>query len=124
MKKELWPNQLSDGTIRLLWLFTILLTVPDDGIVLIDEPEISLHPQWLMLLVSVMRKTAARTNVIVATQSAEFVRWVQPEELIIADLDEQGATFRRASDRKDLNEWLKDFSLSELWAMGELGGRR
>lgn len=124
LRKELWPNQLSDGTIRLLWLLTILLTVPDDGIVLIDEPEISLHPQWLMLLVSVMRKASARTNVIVATQSAEFVKWVQPEELIIADLDENGATLRRASDRSDLNNWLKDFTLDELWTMGELGGRR
>lgn len=124
LREELWPTQLSDGTIRLLWLLAILLTAPDDGIVMIDEPEISLHPQWLMLLVSVMRRTAERTNLIVATQSAELVRWLEPEELILADLEREGATFRRASDRKDLADWLKDFSLSELWTMGELGGRR
>lgn len=124
LREDLWPTQLSDGTIRLLWLLAILLTAPEDGIVLIDEPEISLHPQWLMLLVSVMRRAAERTNLIVATQSAEFVCWLEPGELILADLDQEGATFRRASDQADLAEWLKDFSLSELWTMGELGGRR
>ncbi len=119
-----YSNQLSDGILRFLWLATILHTAPDDGLVMIDEPELSLHPQWLMLLVSLMRKTAARTNVLVATQSAELVRWLQPEELVIAQSGEYGTTFERASDRADLDRWLKDFTLAELWTMGELGGRR
>lgn len=122
--KPFYSNQLSDGTLRLLWLLTVLYTVPDDGLVLLDEPELSLHPQWLMLLVSILRKTSARTNVLVATQSAEFIRWVEPEDLVIADITEDGATFSRASDRADLSKWLEDFTLAQLWTMGELGGRR
>jgi len=122
--RPFYSNQLSDGTLRLLWLVTVLYTVPDDGLVLLDEPELSLHPQWLMLLVSILRKTSARTNVLVATQSAEFIRWVQPEELVIADMTEDGATFSRVNDRADLAQWLEDFTLAQLWTMGELGGRR
>lgn len=124
LPRELYPNQLSDGTLRFLWLMTILHTVPDDGLVLLDEPEISLHPQWLMLLVSILRKVSQRTNIIVATQSAEFLRWIEPSELLIADSSESGTTFQWADARPDLASWLKEFTLSELWTMGELGGRR
>jgi predicted ATPase len=124
LPRELNSTQLSDGTLRLLWLLTVLLTAPDDGVVMIDEPELSLHPQWLQLLVSVMRKTSARTTVIVATQSAEFLRWVEPNELLIADIDDGAARFTWADQRSGLPQWLADFTLSELWTMGELGGRR
>ena len=124
LPKPLYANQLSDGTLRLLWLLTVLHTVPDDGLILLDEPELSLHPQWLLLLVSVARSMSARTTVVLATQSAELVRWVEPDELVVADLGDDGATLSRVGDRKDMQEWLKDFMLDELWTMGELGGRR
>jgi len=119
-----YSNQLADGTLRLLWIVTILHTVPDDGLVLIDEPELSLHPQWLMLLVSLLRKTSARTNILVATQSAELLRWLKPEELVIADATENGTVFTPATNKADLSKWLEDFTLSDLWTMGELGGCR
>jgi len=124
LPKPLYANQLSDGTLRLLWLLTVLHAVPDDGLVLLDEPELSLHPQWLLLLVSILRSMSARTTFVVATQSVEFVRWCEPAELVIADLTDTGGALTRARDRDDLDEWLKDFTLDELWTMGELGGRR
>jgi predicted ATPase len=120
----LFPLQLSDGILRFLWLMTILHTVPDDGLVLLDEPELSLHPQWLMLLVSVLRSMSARTTFVVATQSVEFVRWCEPAELVVANLTDKGSELVRPRDRDDLDAWLKDFNLGELWTMGELGGRR
>jgi len=119
-----YSNQLSDGILRFLWLATILFSVPDDGLVMIDEPELSLHPDWLALLVALLRKTSARTNVLVATQSAELLRWIEPSELVIPDVTETGTTFTPAAKKLDMNRWLKDFTLSELWTMGELGGRR
>ena len=70
------------------------------------------------------RKTSARTNILVATQSAELLRWLKPEELVIADATEVGTAFTPAISKPDLSKWLKDFTLSELWTMGELGGRR
>lgn len=120
----LYPPQLSDGILRFLWLMTLLHSVPDDGLVLLDEPELSLHPQWLMLLVSVLRSMSARTTILVATQSVEFVRWCEPAELLVANLTDEGSELVRPRDRDDLDAWLKDFNLGELWTMGELGGRR
>lgn len=116
-------QQLSDGTLRLLWLVTLLFTVPDDGLVLIDEPEISMHPQWLMFLVSLMRQTSARTQIIVATHSDQLIRWLEPHELLVADLEDGVSRFRWGSEM-DLDEWLKKYTLDKLWLMGELGGRR
>lgn len=124
VEKPLQMNQLSDGTLRLLWLLTILYSAPDEGLILIDEPELSLHPQWLMWIVSHMRKTSARTTIVVATQSAEFIEWIDKDDLLIVDMKEQGSEFSWARDHFNLEEWLKDFTLSELWTMGELGGRR
>jgi len=119
-----FPLQLSDGILRFLWLMTILHTVDDDGLLLLDEPELSLHPQWVMLLVSVLRSISARTTILVATQSAELVRWCEPAELVVANLTDKGSELVRPRDRDDLDAWLKDFNLGELWTMGELGGRR
>jgi len=117
------PRQLSDGTLRLLWLVTILLTAPDDGLVLIDEPETSLHPQWLMILVSLLRQTSARTQVIVATHSDQLIRWLEPHELLVADIEDGVSRFRWGSDM-NLDEWLDEYTLDRLWHMGELGGRQ
>lgn len=124
VEKPLQMNQLSDGTLRLLWLLTVLYSAPDEGLILIDEPELSLHPQWLMWLGSHMRKTSARTTIVVATQSAEFIEWIDKDDLLIVDMKEQGSEFSWARNHLNLEEWLKDFTLSELWTMGELGGRR
>lgn len=122
--RPLDASQLSDGTLRFLWLLTALLYVPDESIVMIDEPELSLHPQWSQLMVSVLRDASARCQVIVATQSTEFVRWAEPDEILIADTSETGAQFSWADAHPNLAKWLKDFSLEEMWSMGELGGRR
>ncbi len=123
LDKPLDAQQLSDGTLRLLWLTTLLFTVPDDGVVLIDEPEISLHPQWLMFLVSLLRQTSARTQIVVATHSDQLIRWLEPHELLVADIEDGRSTFRWGSEM-NLDEWLKDYTLDRLWHMGELGGRR
>jgi predicted ATPase len=123
MSKPFDAQQLSDGTLRLLWLVTLLFTVPDDSVVLIDEPEISLHPQWLMFLVSLLRMTSARAQIIIATHSDQIIRWVEPKELLVADIEEGVSRFRWGKDM-DLKEWLKEYTIDQLWQMGELGGRR
>jgi len=72
----------------------------------------------------VLRSISARTTILVATQSAELVRWCEPAELVVANLTDKGSELVRPRDRDDLDAWLKDFNLGELWTMGELGGRR
>jgi predicted ATPase len=123
MPRPLDAQQLSDGSLRMLWLVTLLYTVPDDSFVLIDEPEISLHPQWLQLLASLMRKMSSRVQILVATHSDQFIRWLEPNELLVADIEDGVSRFRWGHEM-NLDEWLKDYTLDRLWLMGEIGGRR
>lgn len=121
--KPLYPHQLSEGTLRFLWLATLLQSPQLPTITMIDEPEVSLHPQMLRLLAELMREASARTQLIVATHSDRFVRFLNSSELVVMDLDEEGrATVTRASEL-DLAAWLEDYSLDQLWSMGRLGGR-
>jgi predicted ATPase len=121
--RPIYPHQLSEGTLRYLWLVTLLQSPGLPKVTLIDEPEVSLHPEMLRLLADLMREASSRTQLIVATHSDRFVRFLQPDELLVCDLDEEGGSVvERASD-KDVNAWLAEYSLDELWSMGRLGGR-
>lgn len=118
----IYMTQLSEGTLRFLWLTSLLLRRDLPAVMLIDEPELSLHPQLLLLLVDLMREASLRTQLIVATQSDQLVRFLTPEEVLVADVEE-GATRFTWGDDLDLDHWLKDFTLDQLWTMGVLGGR-
>jgi predicted ATPase len=121
--QPIYPHQLSEGTLRFLWLATLLQSPGLPVVTLIDEPEVSLHPEMLRLLAELMREASSRAQLIVATHSDRFVRFLQPEELVVCDLAEDGGMLvRRASDL-DLKGWLADYALDELWSMGRLGAR-
>lgn len=122
LTNPLYPNQLSEGTIRFLWLTTILLSPDAPPITLIDEPEVSLHPELLKLLAGLLQDAAARGQIIVATHSPDLVGWLQPDEVLVLDKVEGQTQFTWA-DGLDLDEWLKDYTLRDLWLMGTLGGR-
>lgn len=121
----LYPNQLSEGMLRFLWLSTILLNPNPPPIILLDEPEVSLHPQLILLLASLLQDASARCQVVVATHSPELIRWLKPENIVVADKDESGATTLTWADQLgiDYDTWLKEFTLSDMWLMGALGGR-
>jgi predicted ATPase len=125
--EPLYSNQLSEGALRYLWLATLLQSPGLPTVTLIDEPEVSLHPEMLRLLVELMREASARTQLIVATHSEALIRFLRPEEILVCDrqgpADGGGATVTSGS-ALDLDRWLADYRLDELWAMGELGGRR
>jgi predicted ATPase len=117
-----YSTQLSEGMLRFLWLTTLLLSPDLPPITLIDEPEVSLHPELLKLLSGLMRDAALHTQLIVATHSPDLVRWLEPNEVIVLDKEGERATLTWA-DTLDLDEWLKSYTLAELWLMGEMGGR-
>ncbi|MBS2036892.1 AAA family ATPase [bacterium] len=122
-KQPFFAHQLSEGTLRFLWLVTLLQSPDLPTVTMIDEPEVSLHPEMLRILAELMREAAERTQLIVATHSDRFVRFLQADELIVCDMDEDGgASLTRGSDL-DLEAWLGDYSLDELWSLGRLGGR-
>lgn len=121
--EPVYAHQLSDGILRFLWLISLLQSSQLPTITMIDEPEVSMHPELLNLLVDLMREASKRTQFIIATHSDAMIRFLKPEEILVMDLDENGCATVNWAENIDLNEWLKDYSLDELWRMGRMGGR-
>jgi predicted ATPase len=121
--RPLYANELSEGTLRFLWLITLLQSPGLPKITLIDEPEVSLHPELLRILTELMREASERTQLFVATHSDRFVRFLHPDELIVCDLDEGAGMTAQWAGSLDLKEWLEDYTLDQLWSKGILGGR-
>ena len=90
---------------------------------LLDEPEVSLHPELLRLLSELMREASSRTQLVVATHSDRLIRFLQPKEVVILDVKDDGAARATWADTLDLEKWLADYTLDEIWSMGRLGGR-
>jgi predicted ATPase len=120
--EPLYPNQLSEGTLRFLWLAAILLSPDAPPVTLIDEPEVSLHPELIKFLAGLLQDAAMRGTLIVATHSPDLVRWLQPDEVLVLDKIE-GRTQITWADSLDLDAWLEEYTLRDLWLMGTLGGR-
>jgi predicted ATPase len=121
-------SQLSDGTLRFICLATALLQPLLPATVLFDEPELGLHPYALTLLANLFRQAAREfgdhisKQVIVSTQSAPLLNEFAPEHVVIVERTQGQSTFRRLK-HADLSEWLKEYSLGELWQKNVLGGR-
>jgi len=119
----LFMHQLSEGTLRFLWLVTLLQSPGLTAVTLIDEPEVSLHPELLSLLADLMREASTRTQLIVATHADRLVRFLEPKEVAVMDLNEDGTAKATWADEFDLDEWLREYTLDEVWRMGRVGGR-
>jgi predicted ATPase len=121
--KPFYMNQLSEGTLRFLWLATLLASPGLTALTLLDEPEVSMHPELLNLLADLFREASRRTQLVVATHSDRLIRFLKPEEVVVIDSDEDGMSTLTWADKLDLVEWLKDYSLDELWSNGRIGAR-
>lgn len=108
------PNQMSDGTLRFICLVTALLQPEPPSTILLDEPELGLHPHALALLAGLIRKASKKTQVIVSTQSATLIDHFQPEDIVVVERQNGESKFRRL-DKKRLSNWLEDYTLGELW---------
>jgi predicted ATPase len=115
-------SQLSDGTLRFIALTTALLQPNPPSTILLDEPELGLHPYALTLLAELLKKAATNTQVIVSTQSASLLDNFEAEDVIVVEREDGASTFKRLSSA-ELEEWLKDYSLGELWEKNVFGGR-
>jgi predicted ATPase len=121
--RPFYMHQLSEGMLRFLWLAALLQSPGLPAVTLLDEPEVSLHPELLSLLAELMREASAWTQLIVATHADRFVQSLKPNEVIVMDLEEDGTVRATWGDQLDLDEWLKDYTLDEVWSMGLMGGR-
>lgn len=117
-------SALSDGTLRFICLATVLLQ-PESfmpATILIDEPELGLHPFAITVLASLMRSAATQKQMIVSTQSVELVNEFNAEDLIVVDKQDGASVFKRL-DVGRLGTWLEEYSLGDLWKKNLLGGR-
>lgn len=120
------PQQFSDGTIRFIALATLLLqpeeTMP--SVIVIDEPELGLHPYAIRQLAEMIKDASFHTQVMVATQSPLLMDEFELSDISIVERDETlNATVKRELNEEELREWLENYSLSELWEKNVLGGR-
>lgn len=117
-------HDLSDGTLRAIGLLAALAqpstTLP--AFITIDEPELGLHPAAISLLASLVRSVSVRCRVLVSTQSPAILDEFEPEEIVVAER-RGGETSLRRLVPAELQGWLDEYSLSELYDKNVLGGR-
>lgn len=114
-------EQLSDGTLRMMCLVTILMQPELPDVILIDEPELGLHPAALALFCALAKKAATDSQIIISTQSIDIVNQFSPEDIIVCDNNGEETVFKRLDDM-DLSAWQNDYSLGELWEKNVFGG--
>jgi predicted ATPase len=120
-------SQLSDGTLRFICLATALLQPLRPKTILLDEPELGLHPYALSLLGGLVQKSVAPcgdpiNQIIISTQSGLLLNEFVPEDVIVVERNQGESVFRRL-DSTGLSDWLSDYTLGELWQKNLIGGR-
>ncbi len=118
-------RRLSDGTLRYLCLLAILVDPEPPPLIVIEEPELGLHPDILLKLAALLQDASARTQIVVTTHSDVLIDALTgtPEAVIVCE-KEDGATRLRRLDAEKLKPWLEKYRLGELWTSGEIGGMR
>lgn len=115
-------NHLSDGTLRMMALITLLLQPQPPAMICIDEPELGLHPFAIKILAELLQLASSNSQIIVSTQSVPLVNLIEPENIIVVDREKKQSKFNKL-DLTKLEEWLNDYSLGELWEKNVIGGR-
>ena len=90
--------------------------------IILDEPELGLHPAAEAYLASLIRSASTQTQVLLSTQSATLVDHFKPSEVVVTEMHEGASTFQRLEDEK-LSHWLKRYTLGEAWRKNVFGGR-
>ncbi|NLX13987.1 MAG: AAA family ATPase [Phycisphaerales bacterium] len=118
-------TRLSDGTLRFLCLLAILCHPTPPPLICIEEPELGFHPDVLNTLAQLMIEASDRTQLVVTTHSDILIDALSdmPEAVIVCEKVGDSTQTKRL-DRKELDDWLKRYSLGEIWRMGEIGGKR
>lgn len=117
-------NQLSDGTARFICMATLFLQPKSlrPKTIILDEPELGLHPAALEVLADIVKATAKENQVICSTQSVTFANQFNPEDFVVVDQEKGASTFKRV-DEEALKDWLEDYSMGDIWSKNIIGGR-
>ena len=122
--QEMYLNasHFSDGTLRFIALATLLLQPKPPQTIIIDEPELGLHPFAINKLAALIQKASANRQIIISTQSVNLVDNFEAEDIITVDRKDNQSVFHR-QDSENLKDWLENYSLSDLWSKNVIGGR-
>ena len=117
------PHQLSDGTLRAICLISLLMLPADELplLIVIDEPELGLHPYALDILASLCRSASVHSQILISTQSSALVNKFVPKDIVVVERDGESSGFVRP-DGADLEACLEDYSLGEIWEKNIIGG--
>ena len=117
------PHQLSDGTLRAVCLVTLLMQPEDElpDLIIVDEPELGLHPYALNVVAALFGKVAQHRQVLVGTQSSSFLDSFDPEDVIVVNREGPESQFVRLNPA-ELAAWLQEYSLGEVWEKNVIGG--
>jgi predicted ATPase len=117
------PHQLSDGTLRAMCLIALLMQTDDElpDLIVVDEPELGLHPYALNVIASLFKKASHHKQVIISTQSSSFLDNFDAEDVIVVNREGKESLFERPDPTK-LEAWLEEYSLGEVWEKNLLGG--
>jgi predicted ATPase len=117
------PHQFSDGTLRAICLITLLMQPEDElpDFILVDEPELGLHPYALNVVAAMFKKASHHTQVLISTQSSSLLDNFDPEDVIVVNREGKESQFKRQNP-KELEAWLEEYSLGEIWEKNVMGG--
>ena len=118
-------HRLSDGTLRFICLATLLLQPSPPPIVVIDEPELGLHPYALSVFAGLVKSASKKCQVILATHSVDLINEFEPEDMVIVDREDDQTVLKRIGDhmtKEELEKWLEEYSLGEIWTKNLIGG--
>jgi predicted ATPase len=117
------PHQLSDGTLRAICLVSLLLQPESElpYLIIVDEPELGLHPYALNVVASLFQAAAHHTQILISTQSSTFIDSFEPEDIIVVEHNGEETSFARQT-AGSLSPWLEDYSLGQIWEKNVMGG--
>ena len=115
------PNQLSDGTLRFICLCAVLMQPSLPPLIVVDEPELGLHPGAIELMAALLQSASASSQIIVATQSPLLIDQFAFDDLLVIRRNKDESRFERL-DEKDYLLWLENYTIGELWTKNVIEG--
>lgn len=113
---------LSDGTLRFMCLAALLLQPELPSVLILDEPELGLHPYAITILANLLRSASERAQVLIATQSVTLVNQFEPSQVYVVERTQDQSTFTHLQEA-DMEHWIDEFGLGDLWEKNIFGGR-
>lgn len=117
-------SQAADGMLRIMALVALLQQPEKDlpDVLILDEPELGLHPFAIEVVAGLLQSASKHVQVILATQSVSLIDRFEPEDIVVVERAGRESTFRRLN-ASELDAWLDQYTLSELWEKNVIGGR-